>query len=112
MTMFLGELKSKGLKSTFEVDACLVNATVRLARGDRAGAMSMYRAGYEIARGELRDTFIYKIAELSVLQGKKDEAKSLLEKLEREGNDPFWKNLATQKLADMQWRDTWNSPVK
>ena len=112
MTMFLGELKSKGSNSPFEVDACLVNATVRLARGERTGAMSMYRAGYEIARGELRDTFIYKIAELSGLQGKKDEAKSMLEKLVREGNDPFWKNLAAQKLADMQWRDTWNSPAK
>jgi TolA-binding protein len=111
-TMFLNELQSNKARSPFQVDACLINATARLARGDRAGAMAMYRAGHAIARGELRDTFMYKMAELYGLQGNSAEAKSMLEKLVREGNDPFWKNLAMQKLADMQWRETWDSPSK
>ncbi len=108
MIMFMEELKSKGSSSPFQVDACLVNATARLARGDRSGAMTMYRAGYDLARGELRDTFLYKIAELTLLQGNSNEAGRQFEKLAREGSDPFWKNLAIRKLADMQWQDKWN----
>jgi TolA-binding protein len=112
MTLFLEELKSKGSSSPYQADACLINATAKLARGDRKGALTMYRAGFETSREELRDTFLFKIAELTGQQGNNNEARNLWEKLAREGYDPVWKKMASQRLAEMNERDTRKSKEK
>lgn len=112
MTLFLEELKRKSLSSPFQADACLINATAKLARGDRNGALNMYRAGYETASRELGDTFLYKMAELSGQMGNNNEARSLWEKLVREGDDPVWKKIASQKLAEMKQSDPRKSNEK
>jgi tetratricopeptide (TPR) repeat protein len=112
MTLFLEELKSKGLSSPYQSDACLISATAKLARGDRNGALAMYRLGFDTSREDLRDTFLYKMAELSGQLGNSNEARDLWKKLEQEGDDPVWKKMASQKLAEMDQRDTPKSNEK
>ncbi|HKZ18344.1 MAG TPA: tetratricopeptide repeat protein, partial [Geobacteraceae bacterium] len=109
MALFLDELRKKGLQSPFQSDAFLVLASARLARGDGKGAMTMYQSGYAAAQGEMRDACLFKMADLSRRQGDSDSARSMWEKLVREGTDPLWKKMAAQELSEMEWRDKWKS---
>jgi len=105
MALFIGTV-AKGTDSPPLVcDAYLVAAAARLARGDRAGAMAFYRAGYDVAHGEWRDQFRYKIGELLALQGEGDAAREEWQRLLKEGSDPLWLKLASQALTDLAWRE-------
>jgi predicted negative regulator of RcsB-dependent stress response len=42
---------------------------------------------------------------LSRNQGQTAEAKKNWEKIVKEGRDPVWQKLASQKLADLEWKD-------
>lgn len=86
-------------------DAYLVAAAARLARGDRKGAMAFYRAGYDVAHGEWRDQFLYKIGKLLALQGESGAARGEWQRLVKEGSDPLWLKLASQALTDLAWRE-------
>jgi tetratricopeptide (TPR) repeat protein len=106
MVRFLGA-GLDGARSFLRSDARVVAASARLARKDAAGAMEMYRTGYEASQGEQREMFLYKMGELSRREGRRGEARSRWEQLVREGKDPVWTRMASQALADMQWSEKW-----
>jgi TolA-binding protein len=107
MVLFVGELRKRGADSPFHADAFMVMAAARLAGGDKKGAMSMYRAGYATARGEFRDAFLFKMGDLSRQEGNYDAAKDFWEKVVKEGSDSLWKKMASEELADLEWRAKW-----
>jgi TolA-binding protein len=107
MALFVGELRKRGADSPFREDAFMVMAAARVAGGDKKGAMSMYRAGYATARGEFRDAFLFKMGDLSRQEGNCDAARDLWEKVVKEGSDSFWKKMASEELADLEWRAKW-----
>jgi TolA-binding protein len=86
-------------------DAYLVAATARQVRGDRQGAMALYRAGHAVAHGEWRDQFRYRIGELLAMQGESGAAREEWQRLVKEGSDPLWLKLGSQALTDLAWRD-------
>jgi hypothetical protein len=45
------------------------------------------------------------MGELSLLEGRAPEARSLWERVKTEGRDPVWQKLAIQALADLEWRE-------
>ena len=98
-----------GTGSFLASDARVVAAAARLSRRDTAGAMEMYRAGYEASRGEQREMFLYKMGDLHRSEGRQAEARSRWEQLVREGKDPVWTRMAAQALADLEWRKKWGS---
>jgi TolA-binding protein len=108
MVIFLGTGRD-GDGSFLVSDARMVVAAARLARKDAAGAMEMYRVGYERSRGEQKEMFLYKMGELSRNEGRRGEARSRWEQLIREGKDPVWTRMASQSLADMAWSEKWGS---
>lgn len=108
-SMLLFLRTDSGNSSRLSADARAVVASARLARGDLGGAMAAYREGYEASRGETREMFLYKMGDLYQRQGKRTEARSLWERLVKEGEDATWKLLATQSLADMAWQDRWGA---
>ncbi|NMC74082.1 MAG: hypothetical protein GYA56_06965 [Geobacteraceae bacterium] len=108
MLRYLAAVPQEGA-SFLASDARVVAASARLSRRDSAGAMEMYRAGYEASRGEQREMFLYKMGDLRRSEGSPAEARSLWEQLVREGKDPVWTRLAAQSLADLEWRAKWGS---
>lgn len=98
-----------GGESFLSSDARVVAAAARLARKDAAGAMELYRAGYEAARGEQKEMFLYKMGDLSLREGRHEEARSRWQQLVREGTDPVWTRMASQALADMDWGEKWGT---
>jgi len=85
----------------------MVMASTRLAGGDGKGAMSLYRAGYAVSGGEYRDAFLFKMGDLSRQEGNLDEARDLWKKVVKEGSDSLWKKMASEELADLEWRARW-----
>jgi tetratricopeptide (TPR) repeat protein len=98
-----------GTGSVLTSDARVVAASARLARKDAAGAMELYRSGYESSRGEQREMFLYKMGDLYRREGKRGEARPLLQQLVREGKDPVWTRMASQAIADMDWGEKWGA---
>ncbi|KAF0219425.1 MAG: hypothetical protein FD174_2124 [Geobacteraceae bacterium] len=105
MTLFIAAIKERGIASPLLTDAYYMSAFSRTAAGDRQGAMAVYRAGLEIAEAGRRDQFLYKMGELSMLDGKTNEARSLWEQIKTGGNDPVWQKLAVQAIDDLEWRE-------
>lgn len=104
MGLFLAELRQRAVGSELVPDACYVSASSRLQRGDRKGAMEMFRAGAAAAGEGKREQFLYKMAEISRVEGKYDEAVRHLQTLIKEGGDPVWQQMASQALADIELR--------
>ncbi len=105
MALFVGTVVKGNDSPPLVCDAYLVAAAARLARGDRQGAMAFYRVGYDVAHGEWRDQFRYKIGELLALQGEVGAAREEWQRLVKEGSDPLWLKLASQALTDLAWRE-------
>jgi tetratricopeptide (TPR) repeat protein len=96
-----------GTDTTLTADARVVLAVAKLSRNDAKGALETYRAGYESSQDERRDMFLYKMGEVLLAMGSKDDACSCWQQLVKEGKDPVWKSLAIQSLADQAWRKEW-----
>jgi len=107
MAFFVDQIKKRGADSPFQADAYMVMASARLAGGDGKGAMSLYRAGYAVSGGEYRDAFLFKMGDLSRQEGNLDEARDLWKKVVKEGSDSLWKKMASEELADLEWRARW-----
>jgi TolA-binding protein len=106
LDLYLASLP-QGTDTTLTADARIVLAAAKLSRNDAKGALEIFRAGYESARDERRDMFLYKMGEVLLAMGSLDEACSRWQQLVKEGKDPVWKSLAIQALADQAWRREW-----
>lgn len=104
MELFLGRI-GNAADTAMAADARVVAAAGKLARGDRKGALAVYRAGFEVSSGERREMFLYKIGDAQMRDGKPGDARASWERLVQEGRDPVWKSLAVQALAELSWRD-------
>ena len=105
-------VKDLEVKPPLLADAYYACASERAAGGDRAGGLSLYRTGLEIAGSDMRDQFLYKIGELYLQEGKNDEAKHHWERIVKEGTDPVWQKMAAQALADLAWREQYKDVSK
>jgi TolA-binding protein len=108
MIRYLATVRN-GAGSFLASDARMVAATSRLARKDTAGAMEMYRTGYEASQGEQREMFLFKMGDLHRREGRQGEARLKWEQLVREGKDPVWTRMAAQALADLEWGKKWGA---
>lgn len=105
VSAYVGELKRRGIGSPYLADAYLILISTRKEIGDLKGAIGACREGYESVPPELRDMFTYKLGELYRQEGRQSEAKEWWEKTLKEGRDPVWRKMASQGLADMDWRE-------
>ncbi|AJE04357.1 hypothetical protein [Geobacter pickeringii] len=102
MTLFLSENRQRGGGGELVPDAYYVVAAARLARGDRAGAMSYLQAGSEAAPAGGKAPFLYKMGEVARSAGRSDEAVRYLKSVAAETKDPEWQKMASQALADIE----------
>ena len=104
LARFIALVKDQPLASTFLADAYYLSAGAHTSLGDSNAAMALYSAGMDVAGPEERDQFLYKLGEVSLSQGKEDDATAFWEQLIKEGVDEVWKKLAAQSLSDLAWR--------
>jgi TolA-binding protein len=99
MELFLAGMRGKE-GSVLVADARMVIAAAKLEKKDLDGALAVYRKGYETAPDEQREMFLYKMGDVMRTQGRMTDARSLWERVAREGKDPFWRKLALQALEN------------
>ncbi len=112
LARFISLVKDQTLGSGFLADAYYLSAAARASFGDTDTAMQRYQAGLEVAGDEERDQFLYKMGEVSLQQGKEDEARVWWERLVKEGVDEVWKKMASQSLADLAWHKQYREMSK
>jgi TolA-binding protein len=105
MELFISAMNSRRAMSPLLADAYFVAGTSYQASRNNAKAMEYFTAGLVQAPQEGRDRFLFRLGELSKNQGQTAEAKKNWEKIVKEGRDPVWQKLASQKLADLEWKD-------
>lgn len=104
MSLFIGMLKGSGKTSDLLADAYFTIGMLQCAGGKVSTGLGMLRAGLGQASVGGRDRFLYRIGELSLKEGRADEAKTNWEKIVKEGTDAVWRKLASQAIADMEWK--------
>jgi TolA-binding protein len=104
MNLFIGAVKESGKPSALLADAYFTIGMLQSAAGKPAAGLGMLRVGLSQAAADGRDRFLYRIGELSLKEGRVDEAKSSWEKIVKEGTDAVWQKLASQAIADLEWK--------
>lgn len=97
LTLVAGENKPPPLVT----DAYYVGASARQSLGDRKGAIALLDQGVKQVPADRRDQFLYKLGELSVQDGRSEQARQYFEKIIKEGKDQDWQRLARLSLAEI-----------
>lgn len=79
-------------------DAYYVAFTSREALGDRKGALKTLENALKLPNNPRQEEFLYKAGEISLLEGKKQVARTYFEQLATKGRDADWQKLARQAL--------------
>lgn len=82
-------------------DAYYLAAMARTATGDRKTALLHLEQGLKVSSPERADQFLFKMGELSALDGKMQQARSYYEKVAQGGKDPDWRRMAIQALENI-----------
>src|SRR6185369_2939953 len=83
-------------------DAYYIAASARESTGDRKGALRLLETGIKLPANEHNEILLYKAGELSLLDGRKQLARSYFEQVTKNGKDPDWRKLAQQALDSLQ----------
>lgn len=100
MESYLAATRADKVQPLLTGDAYYVAATAKLAMNDSKGAAAMLEEALKRAPKGRKDQFMYKLAELSLQNGQFSQARTLFEKIAKEGSDPDWQQLARQNLAE------------
>lgn len=101
MERYLFTVQALGQKAPLLGDAYYVAAQARQALGQYRQALQLLESGMKGVQAELHDQFLFKLGEVSLQDGKQDQARSYFEQLSKEGKDPDWRRLAVQSLHTM-----------
>lgn len=82
-------------------DAYFVAASARESSGDRKGALRLLETGIKLPAHGRSEEFLYKAAEINLLEGNKQRARSYFEQITKTGKDPDWRKLAQQSLESL-----------
>jgi tetratricopeptide (TPR) repeat protein len=85
-------------------DALFALAGARVALKAFPSALAAYRQGAQLAKGEERDQFLYKMGELYLKLDMVREARESWEKVAGGGGQGTWVKLAAESLSDLHWR--------
>jgi tetratricopeptide (TPR) repeat protein len=85
-------------------DAFFALAGARVALKEFPAALAAYRQGAQLARGEEREQFLYKMGELYLKLDMVREARDSWEKVAGPGGRGTWAKLASESLSDLNWR--------
>ena len=105
MEQFIAAMHQRKATSPLVVDAYFVAASALHGAGSIAKALESYRAGLTLAAPDGRDRFLYRIGDICLREGRNTEAKGYWDKILKEGNDAVWQKLASQAMADLEWRE-------
>lgn len=100
MELYLATVKGMKVQPPLVADAYYVAAASKQAQGDRKGAVLLLETGMKSVPAAHKDQFLYKLGELAALDGRTEQARTLFEKIVKEGKDPDWQSLARQSLED------------
>ena len=98
--LYLAAAQSAGLRQ--QPDAFVVGAAARSSAGDRKGALRLLDAGLRLPGSPRNDEFLYKTAELYLLEGNHRQAHSYFTQVATKGKDPDWQRLAQQALDTLE----------
>lgn len=82
-------------------DAFYVGAVARQSLGDRKGALLVLEQGIKQIPVERREQFLYKLGELSMQEGRPEQARQYFEKIIKEGKDQDWQRLARLSMSEI-----------
>ncbi|GAM09703.1 tetratricopeptide repeat protein [Geobacter sp. OR-1] len=105
MELFIAAVNERRIASPLLADAYFVAGSSSLASRNNSKAMAYFTSGLGQAPQEGRDRFLFRIGELSKKQGQTTAAKKSWQKIVQEGSDPVWQRLASQELADLEWKE-------
>lgn len=98
MEKFMQSAKESGQGKPLLGEAAYTVALARERMGDQKGAAESLTRALSSAPAERQDQYRYRLAEIRQRQGRSAEARTMLEKIMKEGMDPEWKSLAAQSL--------------
>lgn len=101
MELYLATVKSTTKSPKPLGDAYYLAAMARSSIGDRKTAMQHLEQGVKISAPERADQFLFKMGELSALDGKLSQARSYYEKVAQGGKDADWRRMAIQALENL-----------
>jgi TolA-binding protein len=101
MELYLVSVAGEKKQPPLVVDAYYVGASARQSLGDRKGAISLLDQGVKQVPADRTEQFLYKLGELTVQDGRPEQARQYFEKIIKEGKDPDWQRLARLSLAEI-----------
>jgi TolA-binding protein len=101
MELYVASVKSTTKSPKPIGDAYYLAAMARNASGDRKTALLHLEQGLKVVSPERADQFLFKLGELSALDGKTQQARSYYEKVAQGGKDPDWRRMALQALENI-----------
>jgi TolA-binding protein len=101
MELYLASVNSTTKSPKPLVDAYYMAAMARNAVGDRKAALLHLEQGFKTSPPERADQFLFKMGEMSALEGKPQQARSYYEKVAQGGKDPDWRRMAIQALEEL-----------
>lgn len=105
MELFLTQTGGQTEKvAKLQPDAYFVAISAREAMGDRKGALRLLEAGLKQPANAGSDELLYKAGELSLGQGKVQQARGYFQQIVKDGKDPDWQKLAQQALVSLDTR--------
>jgi len=105
MEQFIEEMRQRKATSPLVADAYFVAASALHGAGSISKALETYRTGLSLASPDGRDRFLYRIGDICLREGRNMEAKGYWDKILKEGSDAVWQKLASQAMADLEWRE-------
>ncbi len=105
MEQFIEEMRQRKAASPLVADAYFVAASALHGAGNISTALEAYRTGLSLAAPDSRDRFLYRIGDICLREGRNTEAKGYWDKILKEGSDAVWQKLASQAMADLEWRE-------
>jgi TolA-binding protein len=86
-------------------DAYFVAFSARESLGDRKGALRLLEAGLKLQGNPRNEEFLYKSAEINLLEGNKQIARARFELVASKGKDPDWQRMALQALESIDLKN-------
>lgn len=104
MIAYISRAKDDPAAHPFLADTCFSVISSRIDRNDLKGALALSMESQRLLSGKGKEMALYKSGEVLRLLGKEEDARQNWETLARQGNDPVWKKLAVQGVADLDWK--------
>jgi len=102
MELYLAQTSGQGERAERLLpDAYFVAISARESLGDHKGALRLLEAGLKLPSNAHSDELLYKAGELSLAQGKAQQARGYFQQIVKNGKDSDWQKLAQQAIVSL-----------